>query len=282
MPTFRILDQRPVYFDLAGNLANGGSLKFYETGTTTPKDVYATPDKSVNNGSTVAIGADGRSMVDIWGYGSYRVRLYNADGTLIDEADNVGIPGGTGTTIPALVSGYFLTNDGAVLSWAQIRQLPDPTGSADKVLSTDGENFIWVAKPSDGSAGTNAAVKVDAKNVTIGDGSGTQDKFVIQSGSGTITAGGSTTAQKDVTFPTAFKSLMAVVAVVTNNGVTSVQFTPSMAVLNKSLTGFTAYAQVSAYQGGSNHDANIINDVTFDWIAFGAIAATTPPPVIGV
>jgi hypothetical protein len=282
MPTFRILDQRPVFFDLAGNLASGGSLKFYSTGTTTPKDVYADPDKSVNNGSTVALGTDGRSSVDIWGDGSYRVRLYDADGTLVSEADDVEIPGGTGTTIPALVSGQFLTNDGAVMSWAEVQQLPDPTGSADKILSTDGSNFIWIAKPADGSAGTNAAVKVDAKNVTIGDGSGTQDKFVIQSGSGTISASGSTTAQKDITFGSSFKTIMAVAVTVTNNGVTSVQFTPSLAVLNKSLTGFTAYAQVSAHQGGSNHDANIISDITFDWIAFGAIAATTPPPVIPV
>lgn len=269
--TFRILNQSPVYFDLAGNLAAGGSLQFYAAGTTTPQDVYADQAKTVNNGSTVALGSDGRATVDVWGDGAYRVRLYAADGTLIAEADDVEMSGGAGAAIPALESGKFLTNDGAVMSWADVQQLPDPTGSADKILSTDGANFIWVTRPADGTS-TSAAVSVAATKVTIGDGSPTQDIFVVQSGSSTIPASGASHAQKDIVFPTAFKACMIALPTVTSTG-DSILGPSTIGAINTSATGFTAYASVSAHGGGTNNDQKIINPVTFNWVAFGTIAA---------
>lgn len=276
--TFRILDQRPVYLDLAGNLADGGTLKFYAAGTTTPQDVYADQAKTVNNGSTVAIGSDGRSTVDIWGEGAYRVRLYDADGTLIAEADNVQLAGGSDASIPALESGKFLTNDGAVLAWSSIQQLPDPTGSANKILSTDGVNFIFVDKPSNGTPGDSAAITVAPTKTTIGDGSPTHDIFMVQSGSDTITASGASHAQKTITFPTAFKVCMIAIPTVTSTG-DSILGPSTIGPINTSATGFTAYASVSAHGGGTNNDQKIVNNVTFNWVAFGTIAAFTVPPV---
>jgi hypothetical protein len=272
MTAFRLFDPFQTFTDLHGNLAVGGNLTFYAAGTTTPQSVYADPALSADNGNVITIGVDGRPVDDIWGSGAYRARLYADDATLISDMDNIQIPGGTGTTIPALVSGQFLTNDGAVLSWEEILQLPDPSGSANKVLSTDGANFIWVSKPADGANGTAAAVVVTPTKTTIGDGSTTQDVFMVQSGSDTIAASGASFAQKTITFPTAFKACMIAVPTVTSTG-DSILGPSTIGAVNTSATGFTAYASVSAHGGGTNNDQKIINPVTFNWVAFGTIAA---------
>jgi hypothetical protein len=266
MTAFRLFDPFQTFTDLHGNLAVGGNLTFYAAGTTAPQSVYADPALSADNGNTVAIGVDGRPVNDIWGSGAYRARLYAADGTLISDVDNIQIPGGTGTTIPALVSGQFLTNDGAILSWEQIKQLPDPTGSANKILSNDGSNFIWVAKPADGKS---AAVTVTPTKATIGDGSSTQDVFVVQSGTDTAAASSTHTTTKAVTFATPFKALMGVMVTPTSTNITSSGFNPIGALAGSSTSGFTAQFDINEASGSFS----IVNPIGFQWVAFGTIAA---------
>lgn len=261
MPTFRILDPFPVYLNLAGQLTDGGSLKFYDSGTTTPRDVYGDPDKTVNNGSSVLIGSDGRPVHDIWGDGNYRVRLYDADGTLIGEADNVQIDGGTGTAIPAMVSGRFLTNDGAVLSWDDVRQVPDPTGSAGKVLGNDGANLVWQAPP----APMVPDIVTGASSLQVGvTGS---SKFLIQIGSGSCPASGNSSTSSTITFAKAYTTMPVVVITPTTNTAASAGI-PVGSVIGKSLTGFSAFFNNAVFldEGGA-----INNPVTFDWVAFGTV-----------
>src|SRR5699024_10760413 len=119
MSSFRVIDPF-AYFDEA--LAIGGSAELYEAGTTTPADVFADPDLTVNNGSTVSVGTDGRLTKETWGDAtkSYRVRIYKQDGTLIRDRDNIGVSGAGGLTIPSLVPGQFLTNNGTALDWEAI------------------------------------------------------------------------------------------------------------------------------------------------------------------
>lgn len=193
MSSFRILNPFPAYLDLLGLPAVGGSLRFYETGTDTPKNVYGNPDLSVNNGSSVLIGVDGRTLVDVWGDGAYRVRLYDADNTLIAEADDVELAGGTGTAIPALQDGKFLTSDGAILQWQEIRQVPDPTGQGGKILGTDGTTLLWQALPT-------------VETPTTGSGQFNFGGFLIQWGSDTAPASGVKNTSKAVSFPHAFAS----------------------------------------------------------------------------
>lgn len=268
MASFRILDQFPVFFDNAGNVAAGGALKFYQSGTTTPQDVYGDPALSVNNGSVLTLGSDGRPSADIWGSGTYRVRLYAADGTLIAEKDDVELPGGAGTTIPALVSGKFLTNDGATLQWDSIEQVPDPTGQANKVLSTDGTNLIWIDKPTNGSSGANANVTVGASSLKVGLATG--DLSLFQAGSSSAPASGSHTTSVSVTFPTAFKSVVAVIVTPTGSGYATAGYLAIASVTTKSTTGFTV-AFNSNSSDGSN--GSFINPVPFDWFAFGTVAS---------
>ena len=152
MTAFRILNQFPVYFTSLGTLAAGGYLRFYETGTTTTKDVYSDRALAVNIGHTVTLDASGRTNTDVWGSGEYRVRLYSSADVLIDEADNVEVSGGASSTLPSMTgnSGEFLTNNGVSASWTTVIQVPDPTGHAGEYLTNDGTTASWEAQEDAG------------------------------------------------------------------------------------------------------------------------------------
>lgn len=258
MTAFRITDQNPVYFDLAGNVAAGGYLKFYETGTTTPKDVYGEQALTTNNGSTINLGADGRAVDDIWGNGSYRVRLYASDNTLISEADDVAVAAGAGATIPTLSALKFLTNDGAVMSWMEVREVPDPTGSSGKILGTDGDVPLWVDAPV---APTVEPVPVGGVAVTAG--SIKAGKTLLQTGTGTLPATGTTKSTVNVTFGTAMASC-AFVAVQMEDSLGT--YVIATKVTGRSGTGFTLEGDTNIYQVNFNSTA------AFTYIALGETA----------
>lgn len=261
MSTFRILDQAPVYFDLSGQLAVDGSLKFYASGTTTPKDVYADPSMIVDNGSSILIGVDGRAVDQIWGNGTYRVRLYDVNSTLVFEADDVEIPGGTGTTIPSLITGNFLTNDGAVLAWSPILQVPDPTGSASKVLSNDGTNLIWSAAvtlppiPTGGITQSGSSIVIGAVR--------------LQWGSGTLPASGTNTTNVSITFGTAFSAspVSVQLTAVASSGVTGSGGLLILSAPSQTSTGFNAWGDTNAGFSGGSHP--ITATTPFTWLAIG-------------
>lgn len=267
--SFRILDPFQVYFDLDGDFAVGGNLHFYLAGTTTDENVYADSALTVNNGATVTIGTDGKAMLDIWGDSakSYRCRVYDVDNTLVKDVDNIAAPGGTGGgSIPALVPGDFLTNDGTNLLWTVIRQALDPTSQANKIMGSDGTNLIWVDKPSDGGAGSNASVTIDGSGVKWNGGTG--DLFYIQVGSGTCAASGAHNASTSVSYPNAFKTILGVFPVVTSKSA-SANYNIIMQVLNASTTGFTADFNTNSSDGNNG----VINTtVNFKWVAFGTVA----------
>lgn len=265
MTAFRILNQFPVFFTNDGAVAAGGSLKFYDSGTTTPKDVYGDMALSVNNGSTITLDAAGRpsaggALTSIWGSGNYRVRLYDSSGALQAEADDVELPGGSSLTIPSLVNGSFLTTDGSVLIWQSIRQVPDPTGQANKVLSTDGVNLTWIAQPT----APTAPITVGSADVLFGDPSGSQ--FLIQGGSDSAPASGTYTTSKAVTFGTAYTSCLGVYITVTGGPASGSG--PYVSYMNSrpTTTGFTAVFDIAE---GTSTPADIVNSVAFDWMAIG-------------
>lgn len=268
MASFRILNQFPVYQNRVGEPASGGTLRFFDTGTDTPKDVFGDPDLSVNNGSSVVVGSDGRTVVDTWGDGDYRVRLYDADNTLIAEADDVELPGGAGTGIPSLVDGYFLTNDGALLLWAPISQLPDPTGSSGKILGTDGINFIWQDPPATPAPAT-SDIHITGNGGTFSDG---VLQLQILAGTATAPLVGGRGTQLDVTFSKAFTANPTVLIIPRFSGaVSAFANVPIPRVSAVSTTAFTA-----AFTAGELDDDNSGFDfnapIPFDWIAFGQIA----------
>lgn len=255
----------------------GGNLYFYDSGTSNPRATYADPDLSAENTNPVILDASGRPNADIWMSGSYRVVLKDASGATLWTRDDVQGP----ADLPALAGneGRALFTDGESLEWRDVSQVPPVAGQSGKVLTNDGETPFWQNPASSGIPAliadkwlTNDGTVMQWKDLPGAISSGTSfqvGQILVQTGSDTITASGTQSAQKAITFPTAFSSVLMVAMSITTNGVTSVGFIPATAVLNKSASGFTAFAQVNAHQGGSNHDANIIANVPFDWVAIG-------------
>lgn len=259
MAAFRILNNFPVYIGDNGAPLAGGYLRFYDSGTTTPRDVYADPGLSVNNGAEVALDATGRAEVDIWGDGSYRVRLYAADGTLVGEADDVEIPGGDAATIPALVDGYFLTNNGALLLWEAIRQLPDPTGQDGKMVVADGDGYILQSIPE--------PPEPPEPDIEVGDDFLRVDTYYAQWGTGSAPATGTDRTSVAITFPEAFDSAPHFVGItVTSTNITGHSLV-AIAVTNLTVNGCTVTFDNADrhYQGSSK----IVNPVPFMWKAEG-------------
>ena len=261
MTAFRILDQSPVFFDLEGRPAAGGSIEFYEAGTTTPKDVYGDQALNVNNGSTIAIGPDGRAVVDIWGDGSYRQRGYAADGTLISDDDDVEIPGGSGTAIPALQAGKVLSNDGAILQWLPLLQPPDPTGQGGKVLGSDGSTIVWQTPPAAPTLPPlpTGGITVGSNSITIGDA-------LIQWGTDSAPATGAHTTTKTVNYPTPYASA-PFVAVTRGGAISASGFNGTHGAQGITAAGFAATFDVNVDNSGSAF--NITSDVPFVWLAVG-------------
>jgi hypothetical protein len=157
------------------------------------------------------------------------------------------------------------------MSWAAIRQALDPSGANNKLIGSDGTNLVWVAKPADGDAGsdgTSADVTATDGKVTIGNGSATDDLFMVQWGSSTAPAASAHQTNKSITFGTAFKVAPYVQCTgreMVSGGI-GVFGTPTVV----STTGFT----VTLGTNDDNDAATIINDIDFDWIAIGIVAAS--------
>lgn len=263
MTAFRILDQVPVYLDLLGQPASGGTLRFFDNVTDTPKDVFGDPDLTVNNGPTVLIGTDGRTVHDIWGDGVYRVRLYAFDNTLIAEAENVEIPGGAGTAIPALSANKFLTNDGAVMSWVDVLQVPDPTGSGGKILGTDGVNFIWQAPPT--------IPDLPIVNNPVSNHNSAQiGSLLIQWGNRSLAPNGFRQQADTVNFVEAFETCYMVMVIATTITATAGGQIAVPAVVTKSPGSFAV--QFDTDDSGEVN-AQFTNNLTYDWIAYGKKAS---------
>ena len=149
--SFRILNQRPVYLDSNGNPCAGGTLSTYETGTFTPKDSYADPALTVNNGPTVSLNASGRTNVDVWSTGVLRVIVRDQNDVVVFDSDNTQadseIPDQSGQ------SGKYLTTDGTALAWGDVSQVPSVTGEGGKSLINDGSDYFWGAPGLGAGAG---------------------------------------------------------------------------------------------------------------------------------
>lgn len=266
---FRPIPILTPFLDNQGTPLAGGSVAFYDAGTTTPKAVYAEEGLSTSLGATITLDSAGRPLPDeVWGSGSYRIRLYDSDGVLIDEADPVEEEGASGVTFPSQSgnSGKYLTTDGSVMSWDDVRQLPDPTGNANKILGTDGENFIWVAKPADGAAGADPDITNTSTSMKVGDGT---TKVMFKRGSDSAPASGGRTTSKVISFGQTFTAAPFVIVNPTINAITGVGYSPVVAVTSISTTGATVNIDVNADQSG----ANISSVVTFEWLAFGVVAS---------
>ena len=271
MAGFRILDPFQVYLNQNGSApASGGYFRFYEAGTTNPKSVYGDPDLTVDNGSRVNLDAAGRPMVEAWGSGSYRVRMYDENDSQIQEADNWQAPGGAGQLIPPLVANAFLTNDGGVLLWELLKLLPDTAGQINKFLSNDGENVLWkeIVIPVPPAPDIVITGNRDAGSLRLGT-SNVATKVLIQWGSAQTPNSGNRQAAVDVVFPTPYNSA----AIWADAAITSSSLTSTGLIAAKA-TPVLAPDRVNFHfdsQDFGNNASKFNQPIPFRWIAVGLV-----------
>ena len=73
---------------LDGKPLAGGKVYTYEAGTTTPKSTYTTMAGDVPNLNPVILDQNGKAKIFL-GDGSYRLRILDADGALVDDIDQI-------------------------------------------------------------------------------------------------------------------------------------------------------------------------------------------------
>lgn len=81
------------YLDNLGVPLSGGMLYFYESGTTTPKNIYLDPDFLTPGPNPVLLGTGGFISVDVFTDGTYKVVLKNSSGVMQWEKDPAGADG---------------------------------------------------------------------------------------------------------------------------------------------------------------------------------------------
>ncbi|WP_057917096.1 gp53-like domain-containing protein [Lysobacter antibioticus] len=269
MAAFRVLDPFQTFFNLDSTApAAGGRVDFFESGTSTPKAVYADPGLTTSNGSSIDLDAAGRLEVDCWGDGAYRVRQYDADDTLVKELDNIQPTTSSGLEIPTpLEAGAVLSNDGAILQWLQALFMPDPTGQNGKFPQANGSGYTLVditiptpAAPDIVLTGTGAAGSFRAGTTAVA------KKFYLQWGSDTMAASGQTAAAGSFNFPAGFDEAPRVLIVGKSASVAAEGQIPAVAVTNTTTTGFSVAMNTDDY---TRNGSRINSAVPFDWFAIG-------------
>lgn len=266
--SFRILDQAPQYLLADGRVNSGGSLTFYETDLTTLKNTWSDEANTVLNTNPVLMGATGRTVTDVWGDGEYGVVCKDALGVIQWTRNNVRDVATAGATIPPLVAGQFLSNDGSILSWQPVIQVPDMTGESGNILSNDGGNPIWIPPP----VAPALDVVIGATSLTLGT-SASNDKWFLQKGSASAPPSGTKSTSTSVVFPFQFKTLWWIGVTQTHDGVTAFATLPRQTNSAQSTSGFTV--RFSTDENSTASGWNITSPVPFDWVAMG-IREVTP------
>ena len=266
MAAFRVLGQFVQYFLDDGQVNAGGSVTFYETDLTTLKNTYSDVSLTVLNANPLPLDADGRLSADCWGSGVYGAVLKDSFGTIIQTLNNVQSGSDPGFSIPALVTGDFLTNDGSNLLWQAIQQIPDPSGEAGNFLGTDGTLVLWQSIPTPAGAGITVATNgVGGVTATATAGTSGAAKLMIQTGTGTIAPSGVNQANGTITFATAFSAPPVVQVTLTTGSACASGFP----VGNATSVGTTGCGVAFNNSRDASSGGAITGTVTYSWVAIG-------------
>ncbi len=261
----RFYDPNPVYFDiLSKQPVAGGFLQFYDQGTTNPRMTWSNQALTIPNTNPVPLDSSGRANVNIWLSGSYTVRLTDSLGAVIWTRDvNDGSVGNN--VFPTLEAGKFLTNDGSVVLWADVLQLPDPTGNDGKIPVASGGTYVLQAQqaiPASPIVTTDTSVKYV----------GTSSVILEQWGTASIPASGAQIATGTITFPTAYTTVPNLqVTINKGSGVVAAGFIGDIGVPSVSTTGATVAWDLGVDDVKSMY--NLTSPLPIMWRAIGKVAS---------
>lgn len=261
MAAYRFYNPAPVLMDLLGlHPCAGGSLAFYELGTTTPKLTWSDPGLTIPNTNPVALDSSGRANTNIWLDGGYSVALRDSASVVIWTRDvNSGVA--AGLTIPTpLPSGKWLTNDGSSLLWSDLLQLPDPTGSDGKMVVASGGAYVLQAQPT---VPTLPIVTTDT-SIKIND-------ILDQWGTFSIPASGAQIANANLVFPVPYIQVPNIqVTINRGSGVVTAGYIGDVGA-----TATTTGANIAWDLGvdGINSSYNLTSPLPILWRAVGKVAS---------
>lgn len=268
MASFLMFDRLQKWFGDDGEPLTGGYLRFYNVGTTTEKDVFGEYALSTNNGATIGLDASARLVTECWADAAdaYFVELYDAVDVKHGEISRVEVPGGAAQSVPIPDVGEYITGDGTnfILEDLTDRLVPDPSGNANKVLSTDGTDLLWIAKPANGADGV-SDTDSDTDTFRVGTWQG-------EFGTGTGTNAGGRTQTATITFSSTFTAAPTVSVTPTIAAIASSPSSIGVSVTSVSTTSATVTFTLGEIDDTrSQFDFNTA--VTFDYAAFGKVAA---------
>lgn len=161
------------FFDNTGDELNGGTLTFYEAGTSTEKDTYADSAQAVTNPNPITLDSAGRpdnagSPIQIWLEGSYKMVVKDSSGNTIRTEDNI--------TAFKESSGFSAKTANYTIVAADYGKLIDVDATSGNLTitltaaATLGSGFIVYVRKSDASANT---VTIDGNGAETINGSTT-------------------------------------------------------------------------------------------------------------
>lgn len=260
MSAYRFYNPVPVIFDIYGiKPAIGGSLTFYEKGTTTPKQTWADQGLTTPNPNPLPLDGSGRPTTDIWLDGAYTVVAKNSAGVLIDEAD-IDSPVPPGISLPAPAAGKFIQGNGTQWVAVDLFLLPDPTGMDGYAVVANG-----------GAYGLQPFPVAPTLPVATGTGFIKVNGNLIKWGTGSAPATNARQSAVAVTFPTSaaippFLTCAHVdVSPTTNNHTAGGQ----IGVKSITVMAATTFSVSFDTDDFGQTNANITNPIPFTWVAFG-------------
>jgi hypothetical protein len=271
MPAFQFYNPAPVFLDLLGlGILDGGSLTFYDLGTTNPRNTWSDPALAVGdlNPNPVPLDSAGRANAPIFLSGEYTVVCKDSLGATI-WSRNI-IPGGdTALTIPALQTGKFLSNDGTNLIWQSILQMPDATGSTGQYPVTNGGGGYTLQDVPDV---TPPDPEIEVTATTFQAGVSTDaTKMWFKRGTGSAPSSGTKFTSVTISFSPSFDSLWGVIIIPMNTSATPAGAMPTWSVSGyvpgNPSTGVTVNFNIPDDDSTSNWKFNAAVD--FAYIAIG-------------
>lgn len=257
MASYRILGQFRQFFLDDGRVNDGGSIKFFESDLVTLKNTYSDKELTIPNPNPVPMDASGRLTVDCWGSGDYGSELRDGDNVILETLNFIQSGESGGLVIPPLSANKFLTNDGSIMSWQTIIQVPDPTGMDGNILYTDGIGPYWAPPPS-----------VEIPDATSGAGFIKVGDYMFQWGTNNMTNSGTQISTVTFTFPIPFvESPNVTVTVNKGSGVVPAGFIGSLGLPATSSTQLTVAWDLNV--DDQLPQFNLTTPFPFNWHAAG-------------
>lgn len=256
--------------------ASGGKLYFYELDATTLKDTWQEFDKSTLNENPVTLDSAGRVPAPVWGDGDYTVAFHASDDTVIVAATEFRDPAPAEAGLPDATGhdGEYLTATGGTYAWSgPWWPNPDPTGSPGEMVVANGSGDAYILQPQPTVEVPEPDIVIADTSVIIGDGSG--ERWMEQTGTGTIPAAAARTSNTNITFPVAFTKIRHVEVTASTYAVNEYGAGATLTAAGFTVGSAASSATITANivdDGGDSGDS-IVNPVSFTWKASGLVAA---------